>query len=199
MLAPQLKSAIADGWKPAGYLAWEAARIRCWRPRPASEMIQGVLPHELDLLRTAVHLAKGCYRGQETVAKIVNLGRPPRRLTYLYIEAMSDTLPEAGAEIFHGKRKVGVLTSVARDYEDGPVGLALIKRAVDLDAVLTIGGVLIPQTESAAVQPDTAGSENAAAAAIFIASQREIVSREGKSSVSPAERPGSELPRHRGS
>lgn len=184
-LAEMLAEIVAEGWHPVGLIAWEAARIRCWRPRPKTEMISGVLPHELDLLRTAVHLEKGCYRGQETVAKIVNLGRPPRRLTYLYLEADGDTLPEIGAPIFSGRRKVGVLTSVARDYEDGPVALALLKRAVDVQAVLTIGGVL----EEEKVNNEISSNE------IFRATQKQIVMQEGKSSVSPTERPGSEFSR----
>lgn len=184
-LSQLLSAAMHEGWQPAGTIAWEAARIRCWRPRPAKEMIPGVLPHELDLLRTAVHLEKGCYRGQETVAKIVNLGRPPRRLTYLYIESANGELPPVGTLVFNGKRKVGVITSVAHDYEDGPVALALIKRAVDPTAVLAIGAAVPVESERA--------DSDCGDCPRMLATQVEIVTRNGKSSVSPAQRPGSEL------
>ncbi|WP_376975411.1 YgfZ/GcvT domain-containing protein [Arcanobacterium hippocoleae] len=187
-LRQNLLAAMREAWQPAGLIAWEAARIRAWRPRPNNEMRERVLPHELDLLRSAVHLEKGCYRGQETVAKLVNLGKPPRRLTYLYIEAPEDPLPEAGAPIFCGKRKVGTLTSIVRDSEEGPIGLALIKRAVDPHAILTIG----------AAMPEADGSfaETTQAPAI-LATQVEIVTHNGKSSVSPAQRPGNEFLGHR--
>ncbi|VEI13613.1 CAF17-like 4Fe-4S cluster assembly/insertion protein YgfZ [Trueperella bialowiezensis] len=166
---PVVETLIAAGFVPAGVQAWEAKRIAQWRPRPNTEAANQVLPHELDWLRTAVHLDKGCYRGQETVAKLVNLGKPPRRLTYLYLEGPEGDLPEPGAEVTSGGRTVGQLTSVARDSEDGPVALALLRRATALDAQLEVGA--------------------------FVASQEEIVAREGKSSVSPQERPGQGLRR----
>ncbi|MBM7824192.1 folate-binding protein YgfZ [Arcanobacterium pluranimalium] len=158
---------LQEGMMPAGLLAWEAARIVDRRPRLALDGADSPLPHELDWIRTAVHLNKGCYRGQETVAKLVNLGRPPRRFTYLYLEGPEGDLPAPGTEVFRGERRVGVLTSVARDFEEGPVGLALIKRSTPVSDQLRVGD--------------------------FVAVQEEIVSAEGKSSVSPQERPGSEL------
>ncbi|WP_124055351.1 CAF17-like 4Fe-4S cluster assembly/insertion protein YgfZ [Arcanobacterium ihumii] len=158
---------LKNGYGTAGLIAWEAARIADWRPRPSLDAADMPLPHELDWIRTAVHLDKGCYRGQETVAKLVNLGRPPRRFTYLYLEGPEGDLPTPGSDVFRGERKVGVLTSVARDCEDGPVGLALIKRSVSIEEQLTVGG--------------------------FVANQEPIVAPEGKSSVSPSERPGADL------
>ncbi len=155
------------GVQPAGMAAWEAARVGQWRPRPAGEVVERALPHELDWLRTAVHLHKGCYRGQETVAKLINLGRPPRRLALLYLEGPVDELPVHGDAVKLGERAVGVVTSAVRHFEDGPLALALLRRNVAPDAVLSIGN--------------------------FQASQEEIVTPEGKSSVSPAERPGQEF------
>ena len=155
------------GLQPAGMAAWEAARVGQWRPRAASEVVERALPHELDWLRTAVHLHKGCYRGQETVAKLINLGRPPRRLTLLYLEGPVDELPGHGDTVKLGERAVGVVTSAVRHFEDGPLALALLRRNVASDAVLSVGN--------------------------FQASQQEIVTPEGKSSVSPAERPGQEF------
>mgnify|MGYP000934688951 CR=1 FL=1 len=159
------------GAAPAGMLAWEAARVAGWRPRVACEADERALPHELDWLRTAVHLNKGCYRGQETVAKLVNLGRPPRRLVELFLEGPVDELPRTGDPVTSGGRKVGVVTSAVRHPEDGPVALALVRRALDPEAVLDVGR--------------------------FRAGQTAIVDPEGKSSASPAERPGAEFRRAR--
>ncbi|MFY9262324.1 MAG: folate-binding protein YgfZ [Actinomycetaceae bacterium] len=165
---PQLAKAFKSaGFTPAGMLAWEAARIVDRRPRPNTEIDERSLPHELDWLRTAVHLDKGCYRGQETVAKLVNLGRPPRRLTYLYLEGADDELPPAGTEVMFKGRPAGKITSAARSVDEGPVALALLKLSLPIAAVVDVGS--------------------------FIATQEEIVSVGGKSSASPAHRPGAEL------
>ena len=99
----------------------------------------GTIPHEVDWLRTAVHLHKGCYRGQETIARVHNLGRPPRRLVFLHLDGSGHELPAAGAPVRLGDRAVGHLTSVVRHHEDGPVALALIKRNTDPAAVLLAG------------------------------------------------------------
>ena len=77
-----------------------------------------------------MHLHKGCYRGQETIARVHNLGRPPRRLVFLHLDGSGHLLPEAGSPVLLGEREVGRLTSVARHHEDGPVALAVIKRSV---------------------------------------------------------------------
>lgn len=153
----------AAGFVPAGLQAWEAKRISDWRPRQNTEVVERALPHELDWLRTAVHLEKGCYRGQETVAKLVNLGRPPRRLAYLYLEGPEGELPARGAQVMAGEKVVGQLTSVARDSQEGPVALALLKRNAP-EGELSVGA--------------------------FVAAQVPIVAREGKSTASPNERPG---------
>lgn len=158
---------IAGGLKPAGITAWEALRVALWRPRPAQEIGERALPHELDWIRTAVHLEKGCYRGQETVAKLVNLGKPPRRLTLLYLEGPPDEMPVRGDEVLLGERSVGVITSAVRHYEDGPIALALVRRNLDPEAVVSVGK--------------------------FQASQEPIVNTQGKSSVSPDQRPGTEF------
>jgi folate-binding protein YgfZ len=130
----------------AGTWAAEALRVAAWRPRLGFETDHRTIAHEVDWLRTAVHLHKGCYRGQETIARVHNLGRPPRRLVFLHLDGSGHTLPERGAEVFaDGERPVGVLTSVARHFEDGPIGLALVKRSVPVDAVLTVGGVSASQ------------------------------------------------------
>ena len=77
-----------DGRRLAGALAWEALRVEAGRPRAAREVDARTIAHELDWLRTAVHLNKGCYPGQETIARTLNLGRPPRRLTILQLDGL---------------------------------------------------------------------------------------------------------------
>lgn len=144
--------AVVDRWRDdggslAGAWAWEALRVAAWRPRLAREVDERTVPHEVDWLRTAVHLHKGCYRGQETVARVVNLGRPPRRLVLLHLDGSEHVLPEPGATVRHGDREVGHLTSVARHHELGPIALALVKRSLALDAPLTAGGIAAAQEE----------------------------------------------------
>ena len=132
---------IAAGWPLVGTWAAEALRVEAFRPRAAREVDHRTIPHELDWLRTAVHLTKGCYRGQETVARVHNLGRPPRRLVFLHLDGSGHLVPEPGAEIHvEGQpgRSVGVVTSVARHHELGPVALGVVKRSVPVDAVLVV-------------------------------------------------------------
>ncbi|GAA2172397.1 folate-binding protein YgfZ [Arthrobacter parietis] len=122
----------------AGVMASEALRIAAWRPRLGVETDERTIPHELDLLRTAVHLSKGCYKGQETVARVHNLGHPPRRLVFLQLDGSQHTLPERGSAVVVGGRTVGTLTSVGQHYEMGAVGLAVIKRSVDPEAAVDV-------------------------------------------------------------
>ena len=156
----------------AGYLAWEAMRIAAWKPRLGRETDARAIPPEVDWLRTAVHTAKGCYRGQETIARVLNLGRPPRRLTYLQLDGSRGDLPAPGTPIEVGGRQVGVITSSARHADEGPIALALVARAVPVTTVFDIDGVA--------------------------AAQEEIVPVHGKSSVSPQTRPGADLSREAG-
>ena len=103
------------------------------------------MSHEVDWLRTAVHLSKGCYRGQETVARVHNLGKPPRRLVMLHLDGSGHHLPERGAEVFSGDRRVGHLTTTARHHELGPIALALVKRSIPADADLVTDGTAAAQ------------------------------------------------------
>jgi len=112
----------------AGLLAAEALRIAAWRPRWAAEVDERSLPHESDWIRTAVHLSKGCYRGQETVAKVHNLGHPPRRLAALHLDGSDAVLPAPGDSVLIGDDEVGRITSAARHFEDGPIALAILSR-----------------------------------------------------------------------
>ncbi|WP_354641824.1 YgfZ/GcvT domain-containing protein [Kitasatospora camelliae] len=133
-----LADAVAAFGPAAGVWAYEALRIEGHRPRLGFETDHRTIPHEVDWLETAVHLQKGCYRGQETVARVHNLGRPPRRLVFLHLDGTEEKLPPHGTEIrVAGQdRPVGFVTSSARHHELGPVALALVKRNTPVDAVL---------------------------------------------------------------
>ena len=142
--------------RPAGTWAAEALRIAGHRPRAGLETDQRTIPHELGWLDTAVHLNKGCYRGQETVARVENLGHPPRRLVMLHLDGTEEHLPPHGAPVLLDGREVGSVTSAARHYELGLIALALIKRSVPVDAVLQADGVAANQ--EVVVSPDAGGS-----------------------------------------
>lgn len=147
LIVPRADLLEALGDRPlAGTWAAEALRVADWRPRLGFETDHRTIPHEVDWLRTAVHLHKGCYRGQETIARVHNLGRPPRRLVFLHLDGSGHVLPTRGATVALGERAVGHVTSVARHYEDGPIALALVKRNTPLDAVLDVGGTAASQT-----------------------------------------------------
>ena len=122
----------------AGQLALEALRIAAWRPRFATEVDERSIPHELDWLRSAVHLNKGCYRGQETVAKVHNLGHPPRRLVMLHLDGSDGVLPAAGSDVLLADAVVGRITASALHYELGPIALAVVKRTADQAAGLVV-------------------------------------------------------------
>ncbi len=143
----------AVGERPlAGTWAAEALRVAAWRPRAGVDTDHRTIPHELDWMRTAVHLHKGCYRGQETVARVHNLGRPPRRIVFLHLDGSGHILPEQGEDLRVGTvltaptRPIGKLTSIARHYTDGPIALAVIKRNTDPNAELTAGVTSAAQT-----------------------------------------------------
>ncbi|MDX2705001.1 glycine cleavage T C-terminal barrel domain-containing protein [Streptomyces sp. PA03-6a] len=135
---------------PVGVLALEALRIEGHRPRLGLETDHRTIPHELGWLDTAVHLDKGCYRGQETVARVHNLGRPPRRLVFLHLDGSEVKLPGHGAPVRLAAdgpdgRPVGTVTSSARHWELGPIALAVIKRNTPVDALLLADGTAANQ------------------------------------------------------
>jgi folate-binding protein YgfZ len=144
----------------SGTMAADALRVAAGRPLAASEIDEKSLPHELDLLSTAVHLSKGCYRGQESVAKVHNLGHPPRRLTFLHLDGSEHSLPDVGDEVrVSGQEKVvGKITSAAQHFEMGPIALAVISRSVAEDAALEVSssGGMIAATQEIIV-PQSAG------------------------------------------
>jgi folate-binding protein YgfZ len=155
------RSADLDDLPAAGTLALEALRIAAWRPRAATEVDATTIPHELDWLRSAVHLSKGCYRGQETVAKVHNLGHPPRRLVMLHLDGSDGVLPAAGSPVQAGDAEVGRVTAAALHHELGPIALAVVRRNTDPAAVLTVvaeDGTHITAAQQVVVPPD-AGAE----------------------------------------
>ncbi|TQL47032.1 hypothetical protein FB562_0075 [Homoserinimonas aerilata] len=150
----------------AGVLALEALRIAAWRPRFASEVDERSIPHELDWLRSAVHLSKGCYRGQETVAKVHNLGHPPRRLVMLHLDGSDAVLPAAGDEVVlvaDGVDKVvGSVTSAARHHELGSIALAVVKRMTDpvAELVVVADGARVAAAQELIVPPGAGAEAN---------------------------------------
>ena len=144
--------AVADrlGAPLAGVAAYEALRVEARRPRFGLDSDHRTIPNELQWLQTAVHLDKGCYRGQETVARVYNLGRPPRRLVLLHLDGVSEVLAEPGTPVVAGTREVGRVGSVVRHHELGVIALALVKQSVAMDAALTVAG------STASIDPDDA-------------------------------------------
>ncbi len=136
----------------AGTLAAEAVRIAARQPRLGLDTDHRTIPHEVGWIETAVHLSKGCYRGQETVARVHNLGHPPRRLVLLHLDGSEDRLPAHGDPVADGGREVGFTGSAARHYELGPIALALVKRTVPVQDTLTAAG--LPAAQEVIVPPD---------------------------------------------
>jgi tRNA-modifying protein YgfZ len=146
-------SAYADAaGPPAGLWAYEARRIEAHQPRLGFETDHKTIPNEIGWLDTAVHLTKGCYRGQETVARVHNLGKPPRRLTFLHLDGSADQLPAPGTPLLLDEREVGRVTSSARHAELGPIALAVLRRNTPVDVTLTADGVAAAQ--EVIVSPD---------------------------------------------
>ncbi|MFI6639660.1 YgfZ/GcvT domain-containing protein [Streptomyces sp. NPDC050504] len=128
----------------AGIWAYEALRVEGHRPRLGFETDHRTIPHELGWIGTAVHLQKGCYRGQETVARVHNLGKPPRRLVFLHLDGSDVHLPPHGTPVRLAAdgpegRQLGFVTTAVRHHELGPIALALVKRNVPVNAPLLAG------------------------------------------------------------
>jgi folate-binding protein YgfZ len=144
------------GAAAAGMWAFEALRIAAHVPRLGLDTDHRTIPHEVGWIDAAVRLDKGCYRGQETVARVHNLGHPPRRLVFLSLDGSEDRLPGHGDPVeLAGDEQgatIGFTGSAARHYELGPIALALVKRTVPVDATLLAGGV--PAAQEIIVPPD---------------------------------------------
>ena len=128
-----------------GTWALDAERVAAGRPRIAFETDHKSIPNELGVLNGAVHMNKGCYRGQETVAKIFNLGNPPRRLTMLHLDGSDVGFPATGTKIENDGVVVGFIGTVARHHELGTIALAMIKRNTPTDATLSVDGIAASQ------------------------------------------------------
>lgn len=145
---------VAEAYALAGLMAFTAQRVRAGEPELRADLDGKSIPHEAPRLINragqvgAVHLDKGCYRGQETVARVENLGRSPRRLVMLQLDGSAPTEPTPGTAITAGARTVGRLGTVVHDADYGPIALALVKRSA-LEAPLSIGDV------AATVDPDS--------------------------------------------
>jgi folate-binding protein YgfZ len=159
-LIPRAQLADVEG-SLAGTWAWEALRVAAGRPRLGLDTDDKTIPHEVGWIGSAVHLTKGCYRGQETVARVHNLGKPPRRLVLLHIDGSDSVLPATGDAIEYDDTVVGFVGTVAQHYELGPIALGLVKRAVPVDVTLLAGKV--PAAQEVLVDPD-AGNQAARAA-----------------------------------
>jgi len=162
VVTPDIAAQVGASDTPAaGLLALEALRIEAWRPT-LSDVDERTIPHELDWLRSAVHLTKGCYRGQETVAKVHNLGHPPRRLVMLHLDGSDAVLPAPGTAVLLDGTEVGRLTASAVHHELGPVGLAVVKRSLDPEAVLTLeaDGVTVTAAQQVIVPPGAGATAN---------------------------------------
>jgi hypothetical protein len=145
LLADVAAELVRRGAVPAGLWAFEALRIAARVPRFGLDTDHRTIPHEVGWIETAVHLSKGCYRGQETVARVHNLGHPPRRLVFLDLDGSVDRLPAHGSPVELDGATIGFTGSAARHYELGPIGLGLVKRTVPVDATLLADGVAAAQ------------------------------------------------------
>lgn len=145
--------AYAEAAGPAcGLWAFEALRIARGEPRLGLDTDHRTIPNEAGWVGPAVHLDKGCYRGQETVARVHTLGRPPRRLTLLHLDGSENRLPTVGAELLSGDKVVGFVGTSARHHELGPIALAMVKRNVPVDVPLTVEGM--PAAQEVVVDPE---------------------------------------------
>jgi folate-binding protein YgfZ len=149
---------VAAGARPAGMMAFEALRVEALRPRLHVDTDDRTIPHEVGWIGSAVHLTKGCYRGQETVARVANLGRPPRRLVLLHLDGGDERLPLPGDPVLREGRAVGRVGTVALHHELGPVALALVKRSVPVDAELVAG--VDERAAPAAIDPTSVAPED---------------------------------------
>lgn len=163
-LAAWRDALVAAGVRPAGVWAYEAHRVAAQRPRLGVDTDERTIPHEVGWIGGpgvgAVHLDKGCYRGQETVARVHNLGKPPRMLVLLHLDGDADR-PSPGDPLLAGGRAVGRLGTVVDHVDEGAIALALLKRGLPADTPLTTGGDV---QVAAAIDPDSMPAADAVGA-----------------------------------
>jgi len=141
----EMKKVFGASAMQVGTWALDAERVAAGRPRHGFDTDAKSIPNELGVIHGSVHMNKGCYRGQETVAKVYNLGKPPRRLVMLHLDGHAVVMPPTGTPVMNGEIQVGFLGTVARHYELGPIALATVKRNTPVDAELTVEGVAASQ------------------------------------------------------
>ena len=125
----------AAGAVPAGEDAAEVIRVEHGRPRYGIELDDGVIPQEAGLNERAVSFTKGCYVGQETVARLFYRGKPNRHLRGLRLGGPAPS----GAPLRLGEREVGRVGSVAASPALGPIALALVRREAEPGSTLAVG------------------------------------------------------------
>jgi tRNA-modifying protein YgfZ len=123
------------GASDVGEAAAECLRVERGRPRYGVELDETVIPQEAGLNERAVSFTKGCYVGQETVARLFYRGKPNRHLRGLRLSAPAP----AGAPVMLGDREVGRLGSVADSPRLGPIALALVRREAEPGASVAVG------------------------------------------------------------
>jgi tRNA-modifying protein YgfZ len=141
LCASEEEAAVAAALEAAGAVSIaeataETLRIELGRPRFGVELDESTMPQEAGIHERAVSYTKGCYVGQETVARLYWKGKPNRHLRGLRLSE-----PVApGATLSLGGRRVGVVGSCVSSPRLGPIGLALVRREAEPGAVLEVGG-----------------------------------------------------------
>jgi folate-binding protein YgfZ len=159
-LATWWKRLTDAGARAAGSWVFDALRVESLRPRLGVDTDERTIPHEVNWVGSAAHVAKGCYRGQETVSKVHNVGRPPRNLLLLHLDGSPEVTPETGDPVLLDGRTVGRIGTVIQHHELGPIALALVKRSTPVGAELLTGSE--DHLVQAAIDPDSVPSEQPA-------------------------------------
>jgi folate-binding protein YgfZ len=131
---------LETGARPVAESAVECLRVERGRPRYGVDLDDTVIPEEAGLNDRAVSFEKGCYVGQETVARLHWRGKPNRHLRGLRLSAPAQT----GEDLHRGQRAVGRLSTVAVSPRIGPIALALVRREVEPGATVEVGEARAP-------------------------------------------------------
>jgi tRNA-modifying protein YgfZ len=134
---------VAAGAVPVAETAVECLRVEHGRPRYGVDLDETVIPQEAGLNERAVSFTKGCYVGQETVARLFYRGKPNRQLRGLQLSGPAD----AGDELHFEGRTVGRVTSVATSPRFGPIALAFVRREAPIGSTVSVGAAGEPTAE----------------------------------------------------
>jgi folate-binding protein YgfZ len=151
----ELESHLKNAEYLVGTWALNALRIAAGVVREGVDFDHKTLPHEVGLIGNAVHLEKGCYRGQETVARVHNLGRPPRKLVLLHLDGLAERLPKLGSEVTEEDKVIGIVGSAVRHFEFGPIALALVKAKTHEGIRVVIDSIAGSLQEIVTTEPNT--------------------------------------------